>query len=122
MIKSPFAERSLIDVTWRQSPSSNSLVENFLLHRKIDPLFRRIRIDPQSAKIKQNILLALCHTLAFEQVLLPRGYYHFHPESIRMTQILVQMPPVCTVSQNDQSSVAHRFDEFVSACRIDTEF
>jgi len=106
IIKSPFAESLLIDVTWRQSPSSNSLVENFLLHRKIDPLFRRIRIDPQSAKIKENILLVLCHALAFVQVLLPRGYYHFHPEFIRMTQILVQMPPVRTVLQKDQTIVA----------------
>src|SRR5437016_14527512 len=36
----------LIDVTWWQSPCSNSLVENFLFHRKRDPFFRRIWICP----------------------------------------------------------------------------
>ena len=112
----------LIDVTGGSPPVLNSPVENFLLHRKIDPLFRRIRIDPQSAKLNENILLVLCHPLALEQVLLPRGHNHFHTKLIRLFQILVQMPPVRTVLQKDQSSVAHQFDAFVSACRIDIKF
>jgi hypothetical protein len=54
-----------------------------------------------------------------EQVLLPRGHNHFHPEFIRLFQILVQMPPVRTVSQKDHSRVTHQFDAFDSARRID---
>ena len=45
----------LIDVTRWQSPCSNSLVENFLLHRKRDPFFRRIWISPQTAKLQENL-------------------------------------------------------------------
>jgi hypothetical protein len=50
----------LIDVTWWQSPCSNSLVENFLFHRKRDPSFRGIWIGPHTAKLQENILFVLC--------------------------------------------------------------
>jgi len=40
----------LIDIVRRQSRGSNSLVENFFLHRKRDPFFRRIWIGPQTAR------------------------------------------------------------------------
>jgi hypothetical protein len=37
-------------------------------------------------------------------------------------QVPVQMPPVRTISQIDQSSVTHQFNAFVSARRVDLEF
>src|SRR5262245_9084912 len=69
----------LIDVSRWQSRSSNALAEHFLFYRKSDPFFGRIWIGPQTAKLKENILVALCHPLALEEVLLPRGHNHFHP-------------------------------------------
>ena len=60
------ARSLLIDVTRRQSRGSNCPVENFLLHRKRDPFFRRVWIGPHPAKLKENILFAFCHPLALE--------------------------------------------------------
>src|SRR5260370_33613621 len=56
----------LFDVIRWQSASSNSLIEDFLFHRKGDPFFRRIWIDPQIAKLIDHILFVLCHPLALE--------------------------------------------------------
>jgi hypothetical protein len=57
---------SLTDVIRRQSPSSNSPIENFLLHGKRDPFFRRTWIGPQTAKLIDHLLFVLCHPLALE--------------------------------------------------------
>ena len=112
----------MINVTWRQSPNYNSLAENFLLHRKRNPFLRRIWVDPQSAEIIEHLLFVLGQSRALEQVLFPRGHNHFHPEFIWLFQILVQMPPVRSVSQKDQSSVTHQFDAFASAIWINLVF
>ena len=43
-------------------------------------------------------------------------------QPVRLVQVHVQMPPIRTVSQKDQSSVTHQFDAFVSARRINIKF
>ena len=55
-------------------------------------------------------------------MLLPGGHHHFHSEFVRLFQILVQMPPVGTVSQKDHSRVTHQFDAFAAARWINLEF
>jgi hypothetical protein len=59
-------KRARIKVIGWQSPSSHSPIENFLLHRKRDPFFRRIWIGPQTAKLIDDIPFVLCHPLALE--------------------------------------------------------
>ena len=46
----------MIDIVRRQSRGSNSLVENFFLHRKRDPFFRRVRIGPQRACCRDRLI------------------------------------------------------------------
>jgi hypothetical protein len=49
----------LVDVAWWQSSGSNSPIENFLLHRKIAPFFRRIWIGPHAAELIDDVSLRL---------------------------------------------------------------
>src|SRR6516164_5198576 len=56
----------LIDVTCWLSPDYNSLVENFLLHRKRNPFLRRIWIGPQSAEIIEHLLFVLGQSRALK--------------------------------------------------------